>query len=44
MQEIELKVIDRFGVPAENINMQIIADDTTGSNLWHGILETDIKI
>jgi len=44
MREIELKVIDRFGVPAENINMQIIADDTTGSNLWHGILETDIKI
>ena len=44
MREIELKVIDRFGVPAENINMQIIADDTTGSNLWHVILETNIKI
>ena len=44
MRGIELKIIEHFGVPAENINMQIIADDTTGSNLWHGILETDIKI
>lgn len=44
MREIELSIIREFGVQGENIATQILPDNSTGSNLLHGILETDIRI
>ena len=44
LREIELAVIRDYGVDGENISIQIITDNSTGSDLLHGILETDIRI
>ena len=44
LREIELSIIREFGVNGENIAIQILPDNSTGSNLLHGILETDIRI
>ena len=44
MQQIELAIIRHYGVDGEDISTQILPDNSTGSDLWHGILETDIKI
>lgn len=44
MQEIEMAIIEEFGIAGENISMQVLPDNSTGSRFWHGVLETDIKI
>ena len=44
MREVELGIISEFKVNGEDISTQILPDNSTGSNLYHGILETDIKI
>ena len=44
MHNIELAIIREFGVDGEDISVQMLPDNSTGSDLYHGILETDIKI
>lgn len=44
MSEIELSIIREYGVDGEDISTQILPDNSTGSDLLHGILETDIRI
>lgn len=44
MREVELGIISEFKVNGEDISTQILPDNSTGSNLYHGILETDIRI
>lgn len=44
MREIELAIIRAFGVDGEDISIRILPDNSTGSDLLHGILETDIRI
>lgn len=44
MGDVELAIVSEFGVDGEDISMQMLPDNSTGSNLYHGILETDIKI
>ena len=44
LREIELAIVREFGVDGEDISTQILPDDTTGTALYHGILETDIRI
>ena len=44
LREIELAIVREFGVDGEDVSTQILPDDTTGTALYHGILETDIRI
>ena len=44
MRNVELGIINEFKVNGEDISVQVLPDNSTGSNLWHGVLETDIKI
>jgi len=44
MRDVELGIMNEFKVNGEDISTQILPDNSTGSNLWHGILETDIRI
>ena len=44
MRNVELGIIREFKVNGEDISMQILPDSSTGSDLLHGILETDIRI
>ena len=44
LREIELAIIREYGVDGEDIAIQINPDNSTGSDLLHGILETDIRI
>ena len=44
LREIELSIVREFGIDGEDISTQILPDDTTGTALYHGILETDIRI
>ena len=44
LREIELAIIREYGVDGEDISTQILPDNSTGSDLLHGILETDIRI
>ena len=44
LREIELAIIREYGVDGEDIAIQIMPDNSTGSDLFHGILETDIRI
>ena len=44
MHDVELGIIREFKVNGEDISTQTLLDNSTGSDLWHGILETDIKI
>ena len=44
MRDVELGIINEFKVNGEDISTQILPDNSTGSNLYHGILETDIRI
>ena len=44
MRDVELGIINEFKVNGEDISTQILPDNSTGSDLYHGILETDIRI
>ena len=44
MRNVELGIINEFKVNGEDVSVQVLPDNSTGSDLWHGILETDIKI
>ena len=44
MRDVELGIMNEFKVNGEDISTQMLPDNSTGSDLWHGILETDIKI
>ena len=44
MRDVELGIISEFKVNGEDISTQILPDNSTGSDLYHGILETDIRI
>ena len=44
MHNVELGIMNEFKVNGEDISTQMLPDNSTGSNLYHGILETDIRI
>ena len=44
MRDVELGIIREFKVNGEDVSVQVLPDNSTGGDLWHGILETDIKI
>lgn len=44
MRDVELGIIREFKVNGEDMSVQVLPDNSTGSDLWHGILETDIRI
>ena len=44
IRELEIEIMREFGVEGEDISTQIILDNTTGTDMYHGIVEPDIRM
>jgi hypothetical protein len=43
MHDVEVGLLDEFGSLGEDINTQLLEDDSTSTTFLHGILEIDIE-
>lgn len=43
MDDVETALIERYGVDGEQINTQVLKDNSTAVTLLHGVMEINIK-